>query len=235
MSGNACCSGLNREVHLALTPLVRGVLVLGVLVSHPALGETRVGIIGGESWCTLLEENGYECSNLPSTGPDGPLDTYDVLINVSRDWSDPEGMLAEFMRAGKGVITWSDVPRVLGINSDPTVQAWIGANAWVQTSGALLSTARDPILGTLPVGTVVLDCGFSVCPALRDTSGHPGAKALAAFGGPESPFIGILRNTWEGGQSVYFTDYISPGYPLDDEIILNAVRVLSQTIPAVSE
>ena len=237
MSGNACCSGLNREVHLGLTPLVRGVLVLGALVSHPALGETRVAVIGDAThqvWCTLLQENGYGCSSLPGTGPDGPLDNYDVVIHVGT-WPDPEGILADFMRAGKGVITWSTVPDILGIRTDPTVQAWIGANTWAQASGQLVTATRDPILGTLPVGTVVADCFFSLCTILQDTSGHPGAKPLATFGWPGSGGIGILRNTWEGGQSVYLTEYIDPGYPPDEEIILNAVRVLSQPIPTVSE
>jgi len=238
MSGNACRSGLNRQVHLALTPLVRGILVLGVLVSHPALGQTRVAVIGDTggalSWCTLLEQNGYECSNLPGSGPDGPLDAYDVVIHTGT-WADPEGMLADFMRAGKGVITWSNVPDFLGINTNPTVQAWIGANTWAEASGQLVTATRDPILGTLPVGTVVADCVFSLCTILQDTSGHPGAKALATFGWPGSDGIGILRNTWEGGQSVYLTEYIDPGYPQDDQIILNAVRVLTQSIPTVSE
>ncbi|MGD2111519.1 MAG: hypothetical protein PVI86_19250 [Phycisphaerae bacterium] len=141
------------------------------------------------------------------------------------------------MRSGKGVITWASVPFELGIDSDPTVQAWIGANRYTGGSSQIVTTAVDPVLGDLPIGTVLSDCAASVCPALADTSGHPHAKVLAELdaidGGPDA--FAILRNYWQGGQSVYLTEYINPGSPQDDQIILNAVRELSRgPVPAVS-
>jgi hypothetical protein len=123
------------------------------------------------------------------------------------------------------------------VDSDPRVQAWIGANRYTGGDLQIVTTATDQVLGDLPVGTVLGDCAFSVCPALADTSGHSHAKVLAELspvdGGPEA--IAILRNYWESGQSVYLTEYIWPNNDLDRAIILNAVRELSRgPIPTVS-
>jgi hypothetical protein len=67
----------------------------------------------GQGWCYLLTDNGHTCTVFPNTGPTGPLDPFDMVIDLSRNWSDPTGMLADCMRAGKTVITWYIAPAVL--------------------------------------------------------------------------------------------------------------------------
>jgi hypothetical protein len=69
-------------------------------------------------WQEFLEENGYECTAFPSTGPEGSLAGFDVVIDMSEKWTDPTGMLAEHMRAHKGVIVWDRLPGRWG--STPT-------------------------------------------------------------------------------------------------------------------
>jgi hypothetical protein len=135
-------------------------------------------------------------------------------------------MLADFMRAGKTVITVEFAPGMLGIHTDPTVQAWIGANAGYDGVGRLLTTVRDPILGNIPPGTAIGLC-LPPCATLEDTSGHPDAKVLARFEyGLDA--IGIMRNFWEGGVSVYLTRFAP------DQIFLNAVAARPPTIPTLS-
>jgi len=136
------------------------------------------------------------------------------------------------MRAGKTVITVHSAPSALGIASNPTVQAWIGANVKGTEGGPVVTVDRDPILGDIPVGTQILNCGASGCGSLNDTSGHPQAKVLARF--VFHPEIAIMRNIWEGGVSVYLTWGIHPGHDtLHDQIWLNAVQA-RQLIPTVS-
>ena len=124
-------------------------------------------------------------------------------------------------------------PEALGIDSNPTVQAWVGANVGMADDGDVLTTERDPILGAILPGTWVTGCGHSVCGALVDTSGHPFAKVLARLRSGTGR-IAIMRNYWEGGVSVFLTRFISPyGDPLQEEIILNTVQARN-TIPALS-
>jgi len=185
----------------------------------------------GERWCQFLIENGHDCTLFPREGPKLPLDPFDVVIDMSGQWSDPSGTLADCMRAGKTVILVNSAADALGVDSNPIVQAWIGANVGAGGGGGLITIERDPILGDIPPGTMVTNCGASPCGALEDVSGHPFAKVLARLeNGPAH--IGIMRNYWEGGVSVYLTRYIIPGVT-HDEIILNAVEARN-TIPTLS-
>jgi hypothetical protein len=187
----------------------------------------------GLQWCELLQNNGFSCTRFPSTGPTGSLETFDVVVDLSPTWTDPGGTLAQRLQAGKGVITWGWAPGALGISTNPTVRAWIGANSSTNNCDHLLTLERDPIFGSLPPGTSIGNCGDGPCPSLLDTSGHPDTRILASY--PCGGGIGVLRNTWEGGQSVYLQVYITPGDgPHDDEIILSTVRALGKAIPATS-
>ncbi len=184
----------------------------------------------GQGWCDFLIKNGHSCTLFPKEGPTAPLDSFDVVVDMSGHWSDPGGSLADFMRAGKTVIVAKSAPGALGIQSNTTVQAWIGANGVEVGDLDLVTVARDPILGDIPPGTFITDCGAGVCLALYDTSGHPNAKVLAAFTyGPDPDPIGIMRNVWEGGVSVFFTHNIGA-----DPMLLNAVNARALTIPAVT-
>ncbi len=179
----------------------------------------------GQNWCNLLIQNGHTCTLFPKEGPTGPLDPFDVVIDLSSDWTDPTGMLIDCMHAGKTVITAYSAPQALGIDTNPSVQAWIGANSSPGGSARLRTTASDPILGGIPPGTVIMDCADSICSALQDTSGHPGAKTLAVFADTPTQPIGILRNDWEGGLSIFLGDY--------GGILLNAVAARPLVIPTL--
>ncbi len=210
------------------------------LLVHGAtpVSATMIAVIGraefAQPWCELLGENGYDCVVLPNTGPTGTIQAYQVIVDVSTAWSDSDGQLADHVRAGRSVITWGSTPETLGIDTDPVVQAWIGANSLDWAGDTLLTTTTDPILGDLPVGTLLEDCADSFCPGLADFSGHPNVKVLARLAYGLGP-AGILRNTWQGGQSAYFTEPISVGNPVHQQIILNTVReLLRPTIPAAS-
>ncbi len=195
--------------------------------------EASTPVTEGEHWCQFLADNGHACTVFPKEGPTVPLDPFDVVIDLSAVWSDSGGMLADFMRAGKTVITVHDAPAALGIASNSTVQAWIGAAEYGNGSNLSYTVATDPILGDIAPGTLLSDCGASFCGALRDVSGHPGAKILAVYGSGANERIAILRNIWEGGVSVFLTRFIDPGVgvPLYDQIILNAVSARQLTIP----
>ena len=185
----------------------------------------------GPAWCQFLTEHGHTCTGFPKEGPTAPLDPFDVVIDLSHDWSDPTGTLADCMRAGKTIITWDSAPAALGIDTNATVQAWIGANGFISPVDRLFTTALDPILGNTPVGTQIANCADGPCSGLTDASGHPFAKVLACF--TDYPFppppIGIMRNFWEGGVSVYLPNLIMSG----DQIILNAVEARN-TIPTLN-
>ncbi|MDO8629151.1 MAG: hypothetical protein Q7R41_01550, partial [Phycisphaerales bacterium] len=213
------------------------VCIIGCALTVPARAATKVAVIDGGSpvpptegqhWCGFLNDNGYECTLFPRSGPTETLDPFQVIIDMSDEWSDPTGSLADQMRARKGVITWGSAPGALGLSSNP----WIGANDNVNSCDDLVTLVRDPILGSIPPGIAVAFCGDGPCWSLLDTIGHPDAKILATF--PSYCYgIGILRNTWEGGQSVYLFGHITPGNapPLHDDIILSTMRTLSRPIP----
>ncbi len=185
----------------------------------------------GQRLCQLLVANGHSCTLFPKTGPTAPLDPFDVAVDLSAVWSDPGGTLADFMRAGKTVIIYHDAALALGIESNTTVQAWIGATEYINGANFLYSVASDPILGDLPPGTWLGDCSAGSCGALRGVS--PSAKVLATYTDFDDPEPGgILRNVWEGGVSVFLTQYIDNN---EDEIMLNAVRARELTIPTLSE
>jgi hypothetical protein len=218
--------------------LIIGLTVL-IVSGETAFAGKNVAVVDnfgaeGESWCDFLMDNGHTCTLFPKEGPTAPLDPFDVVIDMSGDWTDPAGSLADFLRAGKTVITVDVAPGTLGVQSNPTVQAWIGANAIEVGELDLITVTSDPILGETPPGTFVTDCGAGVCLALLDTSGHPNAKVLAAFA---DDAIGIMRNVWEGGASVFFTDNINPGGAGDihNEMILNAVRARELTVPTLGQ
>lgn len=182
----------------------------------------------GSRWCELLEDDGHTCTVFPVTGPDAPLDPFDVIIDLSEQWADPTGMLADAMRAGKGVITWDRAPQALGIQTDAVVQAWVGANGLTGGDGFLETVTTDPILGDLSVGSVIGDCGFAACAALTDTSGHPHAKVLAR-NTVHIDSIGLMRNAWERGESVYAYRGL-----FEESVILGAIAEVGSKVPAVS-
>jgi hypothetical protein len=211
------------------------VLITLVVISPPAFaGSKDVAVVNnvngdGVGWCTLLVNNGDMCTLFPKEGPTASLKPFDVVIDMSDVWTDPAESLADFLRAGRTVITAKDAPAALGIESNPTVQAWIGAGASAAGPLDLVTVASDPILGDIPPGTFITDCGAGACLALSDLG--PGAKVLAAF--PDGG-AGIMRNIWEGSVTVFITDNISPGSTNGSKIILNAVRARELTIPTVS-
>jgi hypothetical protein len=100
-------------------------------------------------------------------------------------------------------------------------------------SDLLLTTDVDPILGDLAPGTALKDCQDSLCWAVADTTGHPNAKALARWESGVGP-IGLMRNTWEGGESFYFSESFDMSYTLDGEVLLNTMEILTRPVPMVS-
>ena len=189
----------------------------------------------GDFFCDLVESDGYVCTLFPSSGPDGSIDGFDLVIDLSNIWTDADGLLADHMRAGKSVLVWGAAAFALGINDNVVVQGFIGADMASGGSNKLITTATDPILGVRPVGTVIEDCQNAVCSAVEGTDAHPGVKVLARFEGGGAG-IGLMRNTWEGGLSVYMSSAIIPTIGNDDALILGAVRALApKPIPAVSD
>ena len=188
--------------------------------------------LGAQLWCDLFQEGGHGCTMLAIGEPMASFDPYDIIV-VFYGFGDPNGSLADHMRAGRGVITCGGAPDDLGIDSDPLVQAWIGADRLTWGGEALLTATRDPILGSLPIGTMLEDCADSnSCAALVETTGHPGVKVLATYAWVGGPAVGILRNDWQGGRSVYFTNPISLTNLLHQEIILAAVDELTPPYPS---
>jgi|CXWL01.1.fsa_nt_gi hypothetical protein len=199
---------------------------------------TKVAVIDdgidstGSVWCSFLNDNGYECTLFPPSGPTTSLDTFAVVIDMSGQWTDSNHLLADVMASGRGVITWGRAPAVLGIDTDPIVQAWIGANVDSFGSEFVKTTAVDSILGNLVPGTIIGNSGKFGAWALDDTSGHDDAKVLARHNSGTST-IAILRNRWTG-QSVY----LSNPFILDDvqaQILFRAIDELSvRTIPTTT-
>mgnify|MGYP001569059487 FL=1 len=135
--------------------------IIACALGAPARAATKVAIIDdavdppGTFWCSFLNGNGYECTLFPATGPTQPFDTFAVVIDMSRQWADPQHSLEVFLHTGKGVITWGTAPYALGINNDPVVQEWIGANLASSGTDLYITTATDSILGDRPPGTVL--------------------------------------------------------------------------------
>lgn len=226
--------------HAFAKSVIAGSVILCAL-SAPARAATKVAVIdatpgggvSGVSWCNPLTGSGYDCTLFPHTGPTTPLAAFQVVIDLSETWTDPTSSLADFMRARKGVILWHGAPGALGIETDPIVQAWVGAKYLTLGNGVLLTTASDPILGSTPPGTIIGGCGDGPCAGLGGESEFPNAKVLARWEFGTSS-VGILRNTWEGGQSVYFPLNFGPSDPFEAEILLRTVGILSRPIPTMS-
>ncbi len=199
----------------------------------PIRAATKVAVIdgaGGEAWCNIAISNGYECTLFPESGPTGPLDPFQIIVDLSSVWSDPDDLLAEQMRSRKSIITWGDAPQALQLINKPLVQAWMGADGHAGGGDRLLTTAIDPILSGYPIGSEIANASDAGGAALGGTESHPEAKVLARW--QNGNFVGLLRNTWEGGQSVYLTNWLHPqGNP---DIVANLVRVLSNPIPTVT-
>ena len=101
-------------------------------IAAPARAATKLTVIDGgdgspqtpgQYWCMFLNDNGYECTFFPKSGPTGPLDAFSVAIDMSEEWADPQHSHAAFLNTGKGVITWGGAPYALGIDNDSVVQA----------------------------------------------------------------------------------------------------------------
>jgi hypothetical protein len=195
--------------------------------------DTITPVMVGQLWCEFLNENGHECTLFPITGPTASLDPFQVIFNLSNQWTDPAGSLAGHLRAGKTVITWGFAPDALGIDTNPEVQAWIGATGVGFNSGKLMTVAIDPIFGTMPPGSEILDCALALCTALLGTESFPNSKVLARLEGGNG-WPGIHRNSWEDGRSFYFWDWFGPGSQLHEEIMLRTLEESCRPIPAVS-
>ncbi len=194
-------------------------------------------ITEGMVWCEFLMNNGHTCTLFPMEGPSSSLDSFDVVVDLSPVWTDSTGLLPAILSAGKTVITGLRAPAALSLDTDPTVRAWIGANSSANASGNdnLVTTASDPVVGNISPGTEIVDCDGG-CSAVRDPSGHPGAKVLALFMPLSDPYkIGILRNDWESGLSIFISD-IAPhsNDAYGKQIALAAVTARPLVIPTVT-
>ena len=233
-------SGTGTFHRFARSAIAAGVVLCAL--AAPARAAVKVAVIDGgltvpitqgQIWCSFLTDSGYECTLFPTSGPTQPLGSFAEVIDMSGQWADPQHSLAAFMQTGKGVITWGTAPYALGIDNDPVVQAWIGANLAHWGTGFYITTATDSILGDRPLGTVLGGAGKCCARAVDDTAGHPDAKVLGRFNSGGGP-IALLRNRWEGGRSIYFSDEFIVGNPTHEEIILRALAELSIQIPATS-
>src|SRR3990172_1232590 len=103
------------------TLFLAALAVIAGLAAPAHAGGKNVAIIDGDqyipspgpAWCAFLKQHGHQCTVYPKEGPTGPLDPFDVVIDLSLDWSDPTGVLTDFMRAGKTVITSGGAPYAL--------------------------------------------------------------------------------------------------------------------------
>jgi len=223
---------VNRLKNSAFT----GAIVVGVFAAAPfAQGGARVAIIDtnqyspslGQRWCDYLAQIGNQCTVFPTAGPTSSLDPFTVLIDLSEIWSDPNGEIADFLHAGKGVILWNNAPAPLGFESNPTVRAWLGMSQLAGGSDRLSIIATDPITVPLVSGTYICDCPEEPCAALAGPTGD--VKLIAQYSRAPGPY-GIVRNSWEGGKTVFLPDCIQEPYV----IVANAVRELDTGIPATS-
>ncbi|MBI3833830.1 MAG: hypothetical protein HY287_05825 [Planctomycetes bacterium] len=89
-----------------------GIVILGGIFAAGASVQAgaRVAIVDtnsphlAQSWCDYFVQLGNQCTVFPVTGPTSSLDPFTVLIDLSEVWSDPNGEIAAFLHAGKGVI-----------------------------------------------------------------------------------------------------------------------------------
>jgi hypothetical protein len=189
----------------------------------------------GQGWCQFLSDHGHSCTLFPKEGPTSSLNPFDVVVDLSHHWADPAGTLADFMRTGKTVITKGLAPQTLGITSNSTVRAWVGADATYNGQMDVVTVTHDPILGDIPPGTLIAGCGAGICIGLLQNTAHPMAKVLARFTDPYAG-AGILRNIWGGGVSVYLTQYIAPGKDsVENRIILNSIQAHQLTVPTLGQ
>jgi len=248
---DGCCLPVRVHLggsHLLQRTSIRVAILLVCVSAVPAFAGGSVAVIEaddpgtpspttGEPWCGLISANGYSCTLFPNSGPTGPLTGFDAVVDLSPVWADSGGQLPAFLSEGHTVVTHGGAPSALGINSTPSVRAWIGANS-ISGDGFdhLRTVATDPVLGSIPMGTDVEFCGDAGCPALHGEQTAFGAKSLARFGNGIGG-SGILRNIWNGGVAVYLSQPVHPasGNPTHQAIILNAIRARSLTIPALNE
>lgn len=187
----------------------------------------------GESWCNFLNENGYDCTLFPISGPTANLDPFQIILDCSQEWPDSSGLLADQLRAGKTVITWGEAPQALGIQTNTNVQAWIGASTMAVGSGKLFTVALDPIFGPMAPGGEVDDCAAAVCTGLQGSESYSNAIVLALWNFGSGP-AGIIRNSWEGGQSFYLPSSFATATPGHSEIMLRIMQIYCRPIPALS-
>ena len=84
----------------AILTITLGFLLLSTQPSFGASVAVIGDVVGAEAWCDLLMSNDHECVNLTGAGLVS-LEPYDVVINLG--WADPDGLLADHVRIGKGV------------------------------------------------------------------------------------------------------------------------------------
>jgi hypothetical protein len=219
-----------------------GVLAVGLALfgfEGSARAVTKVAVIDdgvdstGSVWCAFLTDNGCECTLFPVSGPTSSLDLFAVVIDMSDEWADSGHLLAEVMNSGRGVIVWGAAAEALGIQTDPIVQGWVGANMLSFGNQSVRTTASDSILGNTPPGTEIANNGKFGGWAIEDTSTHNEAKVLARYNAGSGP-IALLRNRLVG-KSVFFSNAFDTFDPVQQQIILGAVEELSvRTIPTTS-
>lgn len=228
-----------------LFPIV--VLLYLPVISAPVSAGLNVAVVDGyfpkppsqtigELWCDLLVADGNTCTLFPISGPTMPLIGFDTVVVLSPLWIDPNAELQSFLQAGKTVVTWGGVPETLGIESNPNVRDWIGADS-LEFDGfdGLRTVVGDPILGSITVGTDLEYCGDMGCPVLHGEHTTGAARVLARYGNGTSG-VGVLRNIWMGGVSVYLSGQINPGSgnPLHQTIIVTSAKARALSVPAIS-
>lgn len=214
-------------------------LVTFGFLTATAQAATKVAVIDngvdstGSAWCSFLTDHGYECTLYPASGPTSSLDSFAVVIDMSNDWDDNDQLLAQVIVSGRGVIVWGAAAEALQINTNSTVQGWVGANTLSFGNQSIRTTVSDSILGNIPPGTEIASNGKLGGWALDDTAGHDEAKVLARYNAGSGP-IALLRNQLVG-KSVYFSNAFDTFDPVHQQIILSTVEELSvRTIPAIS-
>lgn len=223
-----------KSMHWRATSAASVFVLASVFASASAHAGARVAVIdeintgAAQGWCNYLVQFGHQCTVFPVTGPTSSLDPFTVLIDLSEVWADPDNKIADFLRAGKGVILWKNAPYGLGLNANPTVQAWVGMSHILGSEGHMETITTDPVIGPYEPGFDLCDC-WEPCTAFTGPIGN--VKLIGEFFNPNTTgAFGMVRNEWEGGKSVYLPQCITPPIP----IVLNAVREMDSGIPTVS-